>query len=249
MLPLLALPLDNETELEDEETEFEVEDVGRRPRGKKNGLYHPGGARAYGYNPLGTTDFDELVEMTKKMYPGRVWVCTLRNKTLRRIVPGRDKVSVRSTRYFVEVKAGYNTYHLHWDSGNLNKIAQQAKYNRSLDTSDPSNQFKGLIYDYETILNEMSCDWKPNMYKGGYERAQMSNAGLMLLAMQWDNPVTIEGILERLSFSGTAISEFVEYRSVQKAIGYAIMQGVMRAFSGSLESFVPSSKLYDLMRQ
>ena len=234
MLPLIALPLKKEIDLEDEETEFGIEDVT---------------TTAMGYNSLGTSDFDELVQKTTKMYPGRVWVCTLRNKTLKRVVPGRDKVTVRSTRYFVEVKVGYNSFHLHWDSGNLNKIAQKAKHSRSLDVNNPSNKFKGLIYDYETILDEISCDWKKNMYKGGYERAQMSNAGLRLLAKQWDNPAIIEGVIERLSFSGTSISEFVKYSSVQKAIGYAIMQGVMRAFSGSLEKYVPSSTLYALMRK
>ena len=248
MLPLVALPLTDDTGLKDEDTEVEVEDVGVLIQSQKNGMYHPGKARGMGYNPLGTTDFDELVQRTGEMYPGRVWVCTLRNKTLRRVVPGRDKVTVRSTRYFVEVKVGYNTFHLDWDSGNLNKIAQMAKYNRSLDTKDPSNQFKSLIYDYETILSEVTCDWKPNMYRGGYERAQMSNAGLRLLAMQWDEPDIIKGILKRLSFSGTSIRDFVKYPSVQKAIGYAIIQGTMRAFSGNLESFVPKSRLYDLMR-
>ena len=229
MLPILALPLNNETDSQDEGVEFEVEDVG---------------ATASGYNPLGTTDFDELVQKTEGMYPGRVWVCTLRNKTLRRMVAGQNKVTVTSTRYFVEVKVGYNKYHLHWDAGNLNKIAQRARQNRSLDVSDPSNEFKGLIYDYQTILNEVSCGWKPNMSRGGYERAQMSNVGLRLLAKQWDDPAVIEGILQRLSNSGTSISKFVKYPSVQKAIGYAIVQGVMRAFSGNLESFVPRATLY-----
>ena len=249
IIPLLALSLSDDVNGKDEEEEFDVEDVGIPSRGRKNGIYHPGGPRAFGYNPLGTTDFDNLVQKTNRMYPGRVWVCTLRNKTLKRFVPGRDKVTVKSTRYYVEVKVGYSGYHLEWDSGKLNKIAQMAKYNRSLDTKDPSNKFKGLIYDYETILGEVSCGWKANMYKGGFERAEMSNTGLRLLADQWRNPLVIEGVLKRLSYSGTSIAEFIKYPSVQIAIGYGIMEGVMRAFNGSLEGFVPRSTLYTLMRE
>ena len=64
--------------------------------------------------PLGTTDFDELVSKSREMYPADVWVCTLRNNVLQRVVAGRPTVSARSTRYFVEIKAGYHTYHLDW---------------------------------------------------------------------------------------------------------------------------------------
>ena len=244
MLPVLALPLADATGFRDEEIE-----IGVRMRGRKNAQYHPGALRGDGYNPLGTTKFDELVEKSKTMYPGRVWVVTLRGKTLRRVVPQKDEVVVRSTRYLVEVKVHYATFHLDWDIGNLDEIAQSAKHNRSLDTRDPSNEFKSLIYDYERILKEVSCGWRKNQSRGGYERARMSNAGLMLLANQWNREAVVEGILKELSYRGTSIRDFVKYPSVQLAIGYAIIQGVMKAFSGRLEAYVSNETLYEAMRE
>ena len=238
MLPLLSLKVTDETGCADEELEVSV------VSSRKNGLYHPGGARAFGYNPLGTTDFDELVSKSREMYPADVWVCTLRNNVLQRVVAGRPTVSARSTRYFVEIKAGYHTYHLDWDFGDLLKIAQRATYSRSIDTSDPDNKFKGLIYNYKKIIKQISCGWKDGMFRGGYERAQMSDVGLQMLARLWDSEELIEGVLTRMFYSSTILGEFIEYPTVKKAIGYAIMQGAMRAFGGSLESYVPSHTLY-----
>ena len=233
--------LHDETGVYDEEVEVDVIDGKVLTHSQR--FFHPGQLHGDGYNPLGTTKFDELVEKTEEMYPGRVWVATLKDDILRRTVPSENIVTVRSTRYVVEVKVFYTRYNLSWDSGDLHR-----KVKKVANRSYGSNDFGDFIYDYQTILDEVSCGWKSGQWSGGYDRAQMSNLGLMKLAYQWNSPDVVKGVVELLQTRGTSIRNFVQYPSVKLAIGYAIMEGVMRAFGGKLADYVSKKDLNDAMR-
>ena len=70
----------------------------------------------------------------------------------------------------------------------------------------------------------------------------------MKLAYQWNSPDVVKGVVELLQTRGTSIRNFVQYPSVKLAIGYAIMEGVMRAFGGKLADYVSKRDLNNAMR-
>ena len=186
------------------------------------------GANAWGFNPLGTEDFDKLVEKAQTQHAGQVWIVSLKGKTLRKQVSYNRDVQIKVSTFACTVRIGNYRFIVAWDWGNLSTLAYNARYSPGKDAA-----LDDLARERMTIANEITAYWKPNQYYGGYDRVQMSESGLRRLAQLWRDEDVLAGIVKVITAQeGSSVAALLERPAAQRSVGWGLVSGIVESFGG-----------------
>ena len=196
-----------------------------------------GATSAWGFNPLGTSKFDELVETTTKNYPGKTWICTLKNDTLKRQVAYKNEVTVKVNPFYIDVRFANIMYHVGWDYNELSQLAQRT---RGFGKDD--ELLDNVALDHQGISSAIEVSWVETMMYGGYDRCQASNTGLRKLAAQYKSQDMIKSFVDTMTTQGgTALGELLLRPAARRAVAWSITSGLVACFGGNIQQFVGAS--------